>query len=71
MREMLNKYIFLISCLLAGFEVVSQGGPVPPPPVPPPPGLSVDGSIVILFGVSLLFGFYKIYISVVKKKRSV
>ncbi|MEN9908854.1 MAG: hypothetical protein RLZZ540_2003 [Bacteroidota bacterium] len=70
MREMLNKYGFLIICSLVSFELVADN-PTPPPglPIPPPPGLPVgDG---VLFVVGLLFGFYKIYTSMLKKKRSI
>lgn len=38
---------------------MAQGGTPPPPTPPPPPGLPVDGGIVALFCVALVFGVYK------------
>lgn len=71
--EMLNKYIFFITCLLVSFEFYAQGGGgLPAPgPVPPPPGLPVDKEVLFLLGSGLLLGFYKIYGSILKKKRSI
>ena len=66
---MLNKYVFFIACLFVSLELVAQVTPPPPVP-PPPPGLPIDGELVSLFAVALLFGFYKIY-TVLKKKRSI
>lgn len=72
MREMLNKYFFLISCLLVGFGLVAQEDEPPCPVCPPsPPGLPIDNGLMMLMMLCFLFGFYKIYISVVKKKRSI
>lgn len=67
MGKMLNKYIFLIACLLVSLEIVAD----PPSPVPPPESISIDGKLVVLFVVALLLGFYKIYILKVKKKRPI
>lgn len=33
----------------------------PPPPGVPPPGLPVDGGVLVLSIVAMLFGLYKIY----------
>ncbi|WP_392388810.1 PID-CTERM protein-sorting domain-containing protein [Flavobacterium piscinae] len=33
--------------------------PNPPPPTPPPPGLPIDGGIVLLLLIGLVFAFYK------------
>ncbi|WP_141384436.1 hypothetical protein [Flavobacterium flevense] len=71
MREMLNKYVLLIACLLVSLDGFAQGIPPAPPPPPPPPGLPVDDRIVFLLIAALLFGFYKIYVFTVKKKRPV
>ena len=72
MREMLNKYIFFITSLLVSFEFYAQGGGAPPPtPVPSPPGLPVDKGVLFLLGSGLLFGLYKIYSSILKKKHSI
>lgn len=67
---MLSKYSCFVVCLLVSLELVAQVTPPPPTP-PPPPGLPVNGGLVLLCGVAVLFGFYKIYISVFKKKRSI
>lgn len=32
----------------------------PPPGIPPPPGLPIDGGVVALLFVAILFGLYKI-----------
>ncbi|OYX84151.1 MAG: hypothetical protein B7Y83_09130 [Flavobacteriales bacterium 32-34-25] len=67
---MLNKYIFLIACFLGSIAAVAQPVVVPPP-TPPPPGLPIDGGVLVLLVLGLLFGFYKIYVFTEKKKRSV
>ena len=34
-------------------------GPTPPPPTPPPPpGLPIDGSLLVLFFIALVTGYY-------------
>ncbi|AOZ99317.1 hypothetical protein [Flavobacterium commune] len=73
MREMLNKYIFLIACFYVSVAAVAQGGEEPPCPVcpPSPPGLPIDKGLLGLLALGLLFGFYKICVFTVKKKRSV
>lgn len=35
--------------------------PIPPPPAPPPPGFPLDGSLVVLFGLIVIYSFIKIY----------
>jgi len=40
---------------------MAQGGAPPPPMPPPPPGLPIDGGIVALFVVALVYGVYKTY----------
>lgn len=57
----------------------AMAGDTPPAPAakttfektPPPPGLPIDESIMFLQVSCLLFGFYKIYTSILKKKGSV
>ena len=62
---------FLIACFLGSIAAVAQPV-VPPPTTPPPPvGLPIDDGVLVLLSFGLLFGFYKIYTSVVKKKRSI
>lgn len=45
-----------------GLESMAQGSGMPPPPAPPPPpGLPIDGGLVVLFMVALVYGVYKIH----------
>ena len=40
---------------------MAQGSTPPPPmPPPPPPGLPIDGGIIALFVVALVYGIYKV-----------
>ena len=50
--------------------VNAQSAPAPPIP-PPPPGTPIDQDLLILLCFGLLFGFYRIYVFTVKKKRSI
>ena len=43
-----------------GFASMAQGSTPPPPMPPPPPGLPIDGGIVALFVVALVYGIYKV-----------
>ena len=58
---MLKKNM-LASILLffTGFASMAQGATPPPPMPPPPPGLPIDGGIIALFVVALIYGVYKI-----------
>ena len=57
-----NKIIILLVVLLCCN--LTFAAPNPPAPIPPPPpGLSVDGNIIVLVFISILFGLYKIYTS--------
>lgn len=50
-------------------QAVISANPTPPPPTPPPPpGLPIDGSLVVLFFIALVTGYYlsKKYISTKK-----
>jgi len=42
-----------------GFASMAQVGP-PPPAGPTPPPLPIDGGIVVLFIVALVYGIYKV-----------
>lgn len=45
-----------------GLVAIAQGDtPPPPPPTPPPPGFPIDGGIVLLFVVAIVYGIYKSY----------
>ncbi|MCA0152432.1 hypothetical protein [Winogradskyella vincentii] len=39
---------------------MAQGATPPPPMPPPPPGLPIDGGVVALFLVAIIFGAFKI-----------
>jgi hypothetical protein len=55
MRILLVAAVFFLSNF-------SFAAPEPPPPTtPPPPGLPIDGGLVIMVVLGLLFGAYKIY----------
>lgn len=54
-KNMLASILFFFISFIA----MAQGGTPPPPTPPPPPGLPVDGGIVALFCVALVFGVYK------------
>jgi hypothetical protein len=43
-----------------GFASMAQGSTPPPPMGPDPPGLPIDGGIVTLFVVALVYGIYKV-----------
>jgi hypothetical protein len=46
----------------------SQGGPVPPPPSGPPPvGLPIDGAVIFVFVLALIYGVVK-HLGFVKSK---
>ncbi|MDN3491502.1 PID-CTERM protein-sorting domain-containing protein [Winogradskyella bathintestinalis] len=70
---MQNKYIFAsILISFVGLAAMAQeSGRFPSPPTPSngpgPPGLPIDGGIVILFVIALIFGVYKTYGLVAKK----
>jgi hypothetical protein len=55
-----NKILMLLAYIMSCNITVAA--PSPPPPLPPPPpGFPVDNGIYILFAISLLYGFYKLY----------
>ena len=43
---------------LSGFVCVAQDTPPPPAP-PPPPGLPIDGAVIALLLIGLLYGIKK------------
>lgn len=62
MNSIQNKNMFAsIVSIFIGFVSMAQGSTPPPPMPPPPPGLPVDGGIIVLFVIALLFGIYKAY----------
>lgn len=72
MRIIPNKIssvlVMLFTCV---FSYAAPGGTPPPPTPPPPPGLPVDGGIMVLLFVSVLYGLYKIYQLNINKKTPV
>ena len=64
----MNKILTLIVVLFS-VQAAIAADPTPPPPTPPPPpGLPIDGSLVVLFFIALVAGYYlsKKYISTKK-----
>ncbi len=62
MKIVPNRIILLLAFIFTMAEsFAAPNDPPPPSSPPPPPGLPVDGGIMILFAVSLLYGIYKIY----------
>jgi len=55
--------------LLVSFVCAAQGLDNPPPPMPPPPpGLPIDGQVIFLLALGLIFGaYYRIKYSKQKK----
>lgn len=45
--------------LLVSFVCAAQGIDNPPPPMPPPPpGLAIDGNVLFVLALGLIFGAY-------------
>jgi len=54
----MNKILTLIVVLFS-VQAAIAADPTPPPPTPPPPpGLPIDGSLVLLFFIALVTGYY-------------
>ena len=64
-NSILGVLVFLTVSAFAGPK-----GP-PPPGIPPPPGLPIDGSVLLLLFVAVLFGLYKIYNFKTNKKNPI
>ena len=64
----MNKILTLIVVLFSVQAAIAANPTPPPPPPPPPPGLPIDGSLVVLFFIALVTGYYlsKKYISTKK-----
>ena len=50
-----------VSLFFLGFASLAQGSNPPPPAPPPPPGLPIDGGIIALFIIALVYGAYMAY----------
>lgn len=66
MRIVPNKFLTaLMGCFIGMVSVSSSYASAvaniqnPPPPTPPPPGLPIDGGVVLLLLLGLVFAFYK------------
>ncbi|WP_394757980.1 PID-CTERM protein-sorting domain-containing protein [Flavobacterium sp.] len=54
-----KKISLSLLALLATFTTLAAPPVGPPPPTPPPPpGLPIDGSVVLLVTVAIVYGFY-------------
>ena len=53
--------------VFANVEYAYQGAIPPPPSGPPPPGLPIDGAVVFVFVLALLYGVIK-HLSFIKSK---
>lgn len=42
-------------------DAAHASGPSSPPPPTPPPGLPIDGGVMLLAIVAVIFGLYKVY----------
>ena len=64
-----NKF-FIASILMVGFSGMAKVGPPPPPAGPPtPPGFPIDGSLLLLIVLGIVFSFIflKKYSTTIKK----
>ncbi len=60
MRIQNKKILASILFVLISFVCVAQSSGPPPPSPPPPPGLPVDGGLLALLGIGLLYGAKKL-----------
>jgi hypothetical protein len=61
MRIQNKKILASILFVLISFVCVAQSSGPPPPSPPPPPGLPIDGGILALLGLGILYGAKKIF----------
>lgn len=60
MRIQNKKILASILFVLISFVCVSQSSGPPPPSPPPPPGLPIDGGLLGLFALGLIYGAKKL-----------
>ena len=60
MRIQNKKILASILFVLISFVCVAQGSGPPPPSPPPPPGLPIDGGILAVLGLGLVYGIKKL-----------
>lgn len=59
----LAQILFVFTNAVYAFQ-----GPIPPPPSgPPPPGLPIDGAVIFVFVLALLYGVVK-HLGFIKSK---
>lgn len=57
----MKEKIYLTFIVMLMFALTTVGQIVPPPmPPPPPPGLSIDGGLVFLIVLGILYGIKKV-----------
>jgi hypothetical protein len=61
-KKRISVIVLLLATLSNYAAPVGPSDPPPPTP-PPPPGLPIDGSILVLLAIGIVYGFY-----LVKKK---
>ncbi|KQB43464.1 hypothetical protein RCH33_566 [Flavobacterium daejeonense] len=73
MVEVKYKYGFFLFFFFFGIDVLLADNPPSPsaPGIPPPVGLPIDNGVLFMLLGAVIFGFYKIYCSIDKKKRPV
>ncbi len=61
MNTKLNRFILacVLTMLVSNISLAQGVNPPPPPTPPPPPGLLVDGGLIALFVVALIYGVHK------------
>lgn len=61
-KRILSSVLLLLICVVGTAQESVGGGSGPPPPqgAAPPPGLPIDGGLIILFIVALLYGVYRV-----------
>jgi len=66
----MNKILTLIVVFFS-VQVAVAADPLPPPPtIPPPPGLPIDGSLVVMFFIALITGYYLSKKNILRKRGS-
>lgn len=71
MKVILQKIVLGIVVLLSSQAFYAADSTPPPPTPPPPPGLPIDGSLVVLFFVALIFGYIASKKYITSKKSSI
>lgn len=66
-----NKLLGVLGMLFTCAGSFAASTDPPPPTPPPPPGLPIDGGVLILLFISVLFGLYKVYQFNLNKKTPV